>query len=94
MTVGLFADKHSPLLTTFYGRTVTFKEIEEMALGGNMKYSEFLGEKWNWRRIVNLEKENAVFNKKFRENITLSPLEIRTFLIKEVKFDGGCITPQ
>ena len=27
ITVGLFADKYSPLLTTFYGRTTTFKEI-------------------------------------------------------------------
>lgn len=27
ITVGLFADKYSPLLTTFYGRTTIFKEI-------------------------------------------------------------------
>jgi hypothetical protein len=24
ITVGLFADKHSPLLTSFYGRTASF----------------------------------------------------------------------
>jgi hypothetical protein len=34
--VGLYANKTSPLLTTFYGRAVTFGSITEQSLGGNM----------------------------------------------------------
>ncbi len=37
-TVNLFASNVSPLLTTFYGNVVKFSSIQEMSLGGNMKY--------------------------------------------------------
>ena len=37
-TVNLFADNICPLLTTFYGNMIKFKSIEEMSLGGNLKY--------------------------------------------------------
>lgn len=36
--VGLFAGKVSPYLTTFFGNVMEFDSIEEMSLGGNMKY--------------------------------------------------------
>jgi Cft2 family RNA processing exonuclease len=36
LTVGLYANDSSPLLTTFYGRTVSFSKITENSLGGNM----------------------------------------------------------
>ena len=74
INVGLFASQHSQLLTTFYGRTVSFSSVEELSLGANMKYSEFINAKWNWDKVVNLTKENKIFNKIFRENITLLPL--------------------
>ena len=32
------SDNISPLLTAFYGNVVEFDEINEMALGGNIKY--------------------------------------------------------
>lgn len=74
ITVGLFADKHSPLLTSFYARTVSFQSITEQALGGNMNYSQFVNNKWNWKQVVDLKEENKIFNKVFRENMTLAPL--------------------
>lgn len=37
-TINLFANNISPLLTTFYGNTIKFDTIQEMSLGGNMKY--------------------------------------------------------
>lgn len=40
-----------------------------MALGGNMKYEEFLANKWNWNQVVDLTKENKIFNRKFSEKI-------------------------
>lgn len=58
VSVGLFAGKVSPLLTTYYSRTVTFDEITEASLGGNMPYSKFLNDKWNWNNVVNLTFEN------------------------------------
>jgi hypothetical protein len=66
ITVGLFAGKHSPLLTTFYGRTVSFESITEQSLGGNMNYSQFVNNKWNWKEVVDLKEENKIFNKIFR----------------------------
>lgn len=89
--VGVFANKTSPLLTTYYGRTVTFNSITEQALGGNMDYSQFINSKWNWKSVTDLTEENRIFNKIFRENITLAPLEIRTFLFKGLKFEKDCI---
>jgi hypothetical protein len=74
MTVGLYADHHSPLLTTFYGRSVSFTSISEQSLGANMDYCQFIDSKWNWHRVIDLTKENKIFNKIFRENITLDPL--------------------
>lgn len=56
-----------------------------------MDYAKFINSKWNWKKVVDLSEENKIFNKIFRENITLSPLEIRTFLVKGLKFDGECI---
>lgn len=53
-TVGLFANQVSPFLTTYYARTVTFSNITEASLGGNMPYSKFITEKWNWKKVVNL----------------------------------------
>lgn len=85
--VGLFANKTSPLLTTFYGRTATFASITEQSLGGNMEYSQFVNAKWNWKNVIDLTEENHIFNKIFRENITMAPLEIRTFLIKDLKLN-------
>lgn len=73
-------------MTTFYGRTATFASITEQALGGNMEYSQFVNAKWNWKNVIDLTEENHIFNKIFRENITMAPLEIRTFLIKDLKF--------
>jgi hypothetical protein len=84
--VGVFANKTSPILNTFYGRTTTFTSITEQSLGGNMDYSQFLNSKWNWQSVTDLTEENHIFNKIFRENITLAPLEIRTFLFKDLKF--------
>lgn len=52
--MGLFADKVSPLLTTYYARTVTFDSLLESSLGGNMPYSKFISDKWNWNKVVNL----------------------------------------
>ena len=57
-SVVLFSDNISPLLTTFYGNMVKFTSIEEMSLGGNMKYEEFIKNKWNWDHVVKLRKEN------------------------------------
>lgn len=91
--VGLFADRHSPLLTTFYGRTASFASLTEQALGGNMEYGQFINSKWNWQKVMDLSEENKIFSKVFRENITLAPLEIRTFLFRDLKLDGGCIAP-
>jgi hypothetical protein len=85
--VGLFANKTSPLLTTFYARTATFASITEQSLGGNMEYSQFVNAKWNWKNVIDLNEENHIFKKIFRENITMAPLEIRTFLIKDLKFN-------
>ena len=89
--MGLFAGNNSPLLTTFYGRTVSFESITEQALGGNMDYAQFISSKWNWHKVVDLTQDNRIFNKIFRENITLAPLEIRTFLFRNLKFDEKCI---
>ena len=93
VTVGLYAERRSPLLTTYYGRTVGFNKIEETSMGANMNYGQFLNNKWNWKSVVDLGKENHIFNKVMRENITLSPLEIRTFLITDLKFADECIKP-
>lgn len=90
-TVNLFSDKISPLLTTFYGNMIKFETIEEMSLGGNMKYEEFLKKKWNWDKEVKLREQNEIFNKEFGEKINLRPLEIRTFLLKGVKIDENCV---
>lgn len=54
LTVGLFATNHSPLLTTFYERTVNFSSVVEQSLGGNMDYSEFINNKWNWHKVIDL----------------------------------------
>jgi hypothetical protein len=56
-----------------------------------MEYSEFINNKWNWNTVIDLNEENKIFNKIFRENITLRPLEIRTFMFHELKFSGKCI---
>ena len=72
--VGLYAGKVSPVLTTYYARTVQFDAIEEAALGGNMGYGKFVSDKWNWNQVINLEEENSIFDKHFKENITLRPL--------------------
>jgi hypothetical protein len=85
--VGLFANKTSPLLTAFYGRVASFSSISEQSLGGNMEYSQFLNAKWNWKNVIDLTEENRIFNKIFRENITLAPLEIRTFLFKDLTLE-------
>jgi len=53
-TVGLFAGQISPFLTTYYARSVTFANITEAALGGNMPYSKFIADKWNWKKVINL----------------------------------------
>lgn len=74
LTIGLFAGKMSPILTTYYARTVTFDSITEMSLGGNMPYHKFVQDKWNWHKVIDLSGENQIFNKEFKENITLRPL--------------------
>jgi hypothetical protein len=66
MTIGLFADNSSPLLKTFYGRTLTFSKISERSLGGNMEYSDFINSKWNWNNVIDLSEDNRIFNKIFR----------------------------
>ena len=86
-TITLFATDVSPLLTTFYGNIVRFKSVEEMSLGGNMKYEEFIARKWNWESVVNLKQENNIFRKVFGEKITLRPLEIRTFLFTGLRVE-------
>lgn len=43
-------------------------------MGGNIRYEEFIKKKWNWNKVVNLDKENEIFNKKFGETIVLRPL--------------------
>lgn len=91
MTIGLFADNSSPLLKTFYGRTLTFSKISERSLGGNMEYSDFINSKWNWNNVIDLSEDNRIFNKIFRENITLRPLELRTFMFTDLKFAEKCV---
>ena len=54
LTIGLFAGKTSPILTTYYARTVTFDSIEETSLGGNMPYSKFINDKYNWHQVIDL----------------------------------------
>ena len=39
-----------------------------------MNYSQFVNNKWNWKSVVDLKEENKIFNKVFRENMTLAPL--------------------
>jgi hypothetical protein len=36
--VGLFSDKLSPYLSTYYGNGFYFSELEELSMGGNIKY--------------------------------------------------------
>ena len=36
--VGLFVDSLSPYLSTYYGNGVYFQSLEELSLGGNIKY--------------------------------------------------------
>ena len=86
-TITLFATDVSPLLTTFYGNIIRFSSVEEMSLGGNMKYEEFIARKWNWESVVNLKQENNIFRKVFGEKITLRPLEIRTFLFTGLRVE-------
>ena len=83
-------DKSSPFLTAYYGNMVHYEEIEETSMGGNMAYSEFIAKKWNWNEVVDLQQENQIFNKQFSERLTLRPLEIRTFLLKNVKIGEEC----
>ena len=52
--MGLYAGSISPYLTAYYGQTAKFDRIEEMSLGGNLKYEEFLKNKWNWKEVVDL----------------------------------------
>lgn len=54
ITVGVFAGRHSPLLTTFYGRSLSIGSITEQSLGGNMDYAQFINSKWNWHNVVDL----------------------------------------
>lgn len=56
-----------------------------------MDYAQFISSKWNWHKVVDLTQDNKIFNKIFRENITMAPLEIRTFLFRNLKFDEKCI---
>jgi hypothetical protein len=84
--VKLFAGDISPLLTAFYGSLAKITKVEERSLGNNMNYQEFIESKWNWETVVDLKKENNIFNKEFAETITLRPLEIRTFLFHGLKF--------
>lgn len=65
-TVGLYADKTSPFLTTYYAKTITFSSVEELSLGGNMNYGEMLNRKWNWQKVIDLSMENEIFSKTFR----------------------------
>lgn len=58
-----------------------------------MKYEEFLSKKWNWNSVVNLDKENSIFNKEFGQIIDLRPLEVRTFLFYGVNFTDKCDSP-
>lgn len=55
-----------------------------------MPYSKFVNDKWNWNTVINLTEQNSIFNKVFSENITLRPLQIRTFSFKRLKFDDKC----
>jgi hypothetical protein len=48
--------------------------VSELSLGGNMAYGDFLNRKWNWNGVIDLSAENDIFNKAFKENITLRPL--------------------
>lgn len=63
VTVGLYAGKISPILTTYYARTVTFDNISEASLGGNMPYGKFISDKWNWNEVIDLQEDNSIFNK-------------------------------
>ena len=58
-----------------------------MALGGNIKYKEFIDTKWNWNSVVNLTDENQIFNKVLSGTISLRPLEIRTFELTKISID-------
>ena len=59
-------------------------------MGGNIEYSQFLKEKWNWDQVVDLKQENNIFNKNFAERITMRPLEIRTFVLQGLKIAEDC----
>ena len=39
-----------------------------------MPYNKFVQDKWNWHKVIDLSGENQIFNKEFKENITLRPL--------------------
>lgn len=86
------ADKSvvSVFLTSYFGRELVGDNIQEMSLAGNMKYSAFIDNKWNLNNFINLTKEYEIFTKTFAENITLRPLEIRTFLITNPRFADTC----
>lgn len=45
-----------------------------MSLGGNLKYEDFMNNKWNLNNLTNLSEEYSIFAKDFSENITLRPL--------------------
>lgn len=65
-SVELFsADKVCTFLTAYYGNQVKFSEAYETSLGGNMKYEQFVAGKWNWHQVVNLTRENQIFDKEF-----------------------------
>lgn len=53
--ISLFANDTSPFLTTYYGNLIKFQNIEETSMGANMKYEQFLKEKWNWKSVIDLD---------------------------------------
>lgn len=61
-----------------------------MSLAGNLKYEDFVKNKWNLNKFTNLSEEYDAYKRVFAEKITLRPLEIRTFLITNPKFSDTC----
>lgn len=64
VTIELFSsDGICTFLTAYYGNSIKFESIHETNIAGNVEYKEFVDKKWNWESVVNLTKENEIFNK-------------------------------
>lgn len=45
-----------------------------MSLGGNLRYEDFIKNKWNLNKFTNLTEQYEAYKRTFAEKITLRPL--------------------